>query len=258
VAIVDGRAWQHGSVAWKIVTFAVVSRRVRGGVLTTGSAGEADDGCWKSVQGFLVPPPLRGLMSEIGDALVLVDQVHACRIGDDAATEWLARYALGAALRTAGAILLSREQARDVAQDVAVDVLVSLPRLRDPAAFDAWVHRITVRHTLRALRRRRARELVEMPLHGFAAEREAVAAGGDLDLLLSARGALAIGLARLPARQQVALALRYVHDLSDVEIAAALGCRIGSVHSLLSRARSALRQDPALEGLSAVREGEPR
>ena len=197
-------------------------------------------------------------MTEMRDAKELADQVHAYRMGDDAAAEWLARYALGSALRTAGGILRSREQARDVAQDVGVDVLVSLPHLRDPAAFDAWVHRITVRHTLRTLRRRRARELLETPLHGFTVGRKDIQQGEDLDLVLSARDALAVGLARLPARQQVALALRYVHDLSDAEIAAALGCRIGSVHSLLSRARSALRQDPALEGLSAVRGGEPR
>ena len=207
---------------------------------------------------FWSPCHLGAWMREMRDAMVLADQVHAYRMGDGAAAEWLARYALGSALRTAGAILRSREQARDVAQDVAVNVLVSLPHLRDPAAFDAWVHRITVRHTLRALRRRRARELVEIPLHGFAVGREAVADGEDLDLVLSARDALAVGLARLPAKQRVALALRYVHDLSDAEIAAALGCRIGSVHSLLSRARSALRLDPALESLSAVREGEPR
>lgn len=188
----------------------------------------------------------------------LADQVQAYRAGDRAAAERLARHALTSAVRTAGAILRSREQAMDVAQDVAVDVLVSLPSLRDPAAFDAWVHRITVRHTLRALRRRRARELVEMPLHGFAVGRGAGADGEALNLMLSAREALAIGMARLPAKQRVALALRYVHDLSDAEIAAALGCRIGSVHSLLSRARSALRLDPALTSLSAEREGEPR
>jgi DNA-directed RNA polymerase specialized sigma24 family protein len=34
-----------------------------------------------------------------------------------------------------------------------------------------------------------------------------------------------------------------VHDLSDAEIAAALGCRQGTVHALLSRGRQALRRD---------------
>jgi RNA polymerase sigma-70 factor (ECF subfamily) len=60
------------------------------------------------------------------------------------------------------------------------------------------------------------------------------------------RGALADALSELPPKQRVALALRYVHDLSDAEIAAALGCRQGTVHALLSRGRAALRHDPQL------------
>ena len=59
------------------------------------------------------------------------------------------------------------------------------------------------------------------------------------------------GLAKLPVKQQFALVLRYVHDLSDEEIAAALGCRPGTVHALLSRGRVALRRhierDPVTE-----------
>jgi RNA polymerase sigma-70 factor (ECF subfamily) len=44
----------------------------------------------------------------------------------------------------------------------------------------------------------------------------------------------------LPVRQRIALTLRYVHDLSDVEIAAALTCRRGTANSLLSRGRALL------------------
>lgn len=68
----------------------------------------------------------------------------------------VARRALTVALRTAGGIVGNREQAADIAQEVALDVLKSLPRLRDPAAFDAWVRKIAVRHTLRALRKQRS------------------------------------------------------------------------------------------------------
>ena len=74
--------------------------------------------------------------------------------------------------------------------------------------------------------------------------------GPDREALLSARQALAAALAQLPPRQRLALALRYVHDLSDAEIAAALGCRVGTAHALLSRARAALRQDPLLAELA--------
>src|SRR4051812_41371326 len=69
--------------------------------------------------------------------------------------EQAARQALNVALRTASPILGSRDEASDVAQDVATEVLRSLRRLRDPDAFDAWVYRITVRHTMRAVRKRK-------------------------------------------------------------------------------------------------------
>lgn len=147
------------------------------------------------------------------------------------------------ALRTAAAIMGSREQAADVAQDVALDVLRSLHTLREPEAFDAWVRRIAVRRTLKAVRARRRPEL---PL-ALAGDIEA--AGYDRDLLIAARAALAQALTTLPPRQRVALALKYVHDLTDVEIADALGCRRGTVHALLSRGRASLREVSALQAL---------
>ena len=57
----------------------------------------------------------------------------------------------------------------------------------------------------------------------------------------SALGAAQL-LAGLPPRQRAALTLRYVHDLEDDAIAAALGCRRGTVRSLLSRGLSTLRE----------------
>jgi RNA polymerase sigma-70 factor (ECF subfamily) len=187
------------------------------------------------------------------------EEVRRFRAGDGAAAEVLARRACRLALRTAAVILHSREEAADVAQDVAVDVLRSLPKLRQPEAFDAWVHRITVRHALRQLRRRRATQAVETPL-ALIAERDEPPApeGPDRAALAAARSMLAAALAKLPPRQRLALALRYVHDLSDAEIAAALGCRIGTAHSLLSRGRAGLRHDAGLADLApAISAGGP-
>jgi RNA polymerase sigma factor (sigma-70 family) len=185
-------------------------------------------------------------------------EVSRFRDGDPAAAEWLARRACRLALRTAAAILHSREEAADVAQDVGVEVLRSLHKLRNPAAFDAWVHRITVRHALRAVRRRRAARVAETPL-GLIPEADQGAEAGGLDPaeLLAARAALAAALGRLPPRQRVALALRYVHDLSEREVAAALGCRLGTAQSLLSRGRARLRRDPRLSELAPVPLGAP-
>ena len=49
-------------------------------------------------------------------------------------------------------------------------------------------------------------------------------------------------LAELPARQRAAVVLRYWHDLDERDIADALGCRPGTVGSLLHRAIARLRE----------------
>ena len=177
------------------------------------------------------------------------DVLARFRREDPMATEVLARRACTLALRTAGAILKSRDAAADIAQDVAIDVLGSAQRLRDPDAFDAWVHRITVRHALRHLRKRGRARTAETPLALLPEAQEPATTEADRDGQIAARDVLAAALAELPVKQRLALALRYVHDLSDVEIAAALRCREGTVHALLSRGRAGLRRDPLLAQL---------
>ena len=170
--------------------------------------------------------------------------------GDADAGDVLAQRTLRLALRTAAAVVRDRADVGDVAQEVVVETLRSVGGLREPAAFDAWVHRITVRVAARWFERQLRRCQCELSLDLEASpewsERDDVGAGVDPADSVTTRMTLADALARLPARQRLALALRYVHDLSDAEIAAALGCRVGTVHALLSRGRSALRGDPAL------------
>jgi RNA polymerase sigma-70 factor (ECF subfamily) len=182
---------------------------------------------------------------------LVAHQVRRFRAGDGDAAERLARRALRLSLRTASALMRSREDAAEVAQEVAVDVLRSLGKLRDPEAFDAWVHRITVRHAMRRLKKERSTRKIETPLALLDEEGlRGATPDSDIDSTLAARQALVEALSRLPAKQRIALALRYVHDLPDAEIAAAFGCRVGTVHALLSRGRKSLRADHQLVGLT--------
>lgn len=50
-------------------------------------------------------------------------------------------------------------------------------------------------------------------------------------------------LAELPPKQRAVLVLRFFHDLSDAEIAADLGCRQGTVRSIVSRSLALLRAE---------------
>ena len=145
------------------------------------------------------------------------------------AEERLVARALMIGRRTALGVLGDRELAADIAQDVALTALEQAKRLRDPAALDAWLHRVAVRRALREAKRSRRRRDAEQRAHR-------VPAVDVLDPVLDL-------LAGLPPRQRAALTLRYVHDLPDAAIAKALGCRTGTVRSLLSRGREALREE---------------
>lgn len=149
----------------------------------------------------------------------------------------LAERALLVARRTALGVLGDHAAADDVAQEVAITALRRIDDLRDPAMLDAWIHRIATRRALkdagrvtrrRAAERRHAAEATPGPS-------ERITARGLGDVLAMLDG--------LPPRQRAALTLRYVHDLDDAQIAAALGCRGGTVRSLLSRGRDALRSN---------------
>jgi DNA-directed RNA polymerase specialized sigma24 family protein len=70
--------------------------------------------------------------------------------------EHVAGRALRVARRTALGILGDAEAAADIAQAVAITAVRRAGSLRDPAALDAWVHRIAVRAALREARRRAA------------------------------------------------------------------------------------------------------
>ncbi|MDX6534698.1 MAG: hypothetical protein QOF68_2442 [Gaiellales bacterium] len=177
------------------------------------------------------------------------DAIRRHRAGERTASDWLARRTLTIALRTAAAVTGSREQAADIAQDVAVEALRGVGRLNDPERFDAWVHRITVRMTMRAIRSRRRRGTVEEPM---AEGLEPIVEHAGVEQVAE-RTAMRRALADLPQRQRIALALRYVHDLSEEEVAEALGCRPGTAASLLSRGRELLRQSAALADFAPAR-----
>ena len=64
------------------------------------------------------------------------------------------------------------------------------------------------------------------------------------DVLL--RAALLGVLRELPARQRAVVALRYLDDYAERDVAAILGCSVGTVKTLGHRALRRLRADPRL------------
>ena len=129
--------------------------------------------------------------------------------------------------RMAYLLVGSRETAQDLVQDSFVRVHAKWASVQEPQAYlrRAVVNACNSHHRRRRLERR------------FSAERAI-----DTDDALDA-DELSDALATLPYRQRAVLVLRYYHDLSEAEIASALGVRPGTVGSLASRALAQLRTE---------------
>lgn len=131
----------------------------------------------------------------------------------------------GPAVRLAFLLCGSEEAARDVAQDAFVALHRKWATVGDPRAY---LRRSVVNGTRSWHRRRRTRDHTPLPVP---------------DDVVQQPDELADVLARLPARQRAAVVLRYHHQCTHDEIATALGCRPGTVGSLLSRALTTLREE---------------
>lgn len=83
--------------------------------------------------------------------MTTIDHAGALAVSrpDTLSDELVAGRALQVARRTALGVLGDAEAAADIAQDVAITAVRRAGSLRDPAALDAWLHRIAVRAALR-------------------------------------------------------------------------------------------------------------
>jgi RNA polymerase sigma-70 factor (sigma-E family) len=131
-----------------------------------------------------------------------------------------------AMVRLALLLVGSQEQAEEIVQDAFAQLFERWDRIDRPGAY---LRTCVVNGCRRTHRRRRQDDR---------------AAAGAPRLLPADLGAndMLDALAALPARRRAAVVLRYYEDLSEAEIADALGVRPGTVKSLLHRGLAQLRQ----------------
>jgi RNA polymerase sigma-70 factor (ECF subfamily) len=166
----------------------------------------------------------------------LGDLVVRAREGDrDAFTELVAR-SIGRLTAAARMILRDEYAAQDAVQETFIEAWRSLPGLREPDRFDAWIRRLLVRACFKGSRRSKRVTAVEIRL---TAGDEPAIAGVERDLDIHDQ--LERGLARLPADQRAVVVLVYYLDLPLADAAQALGIPLGTTKSRLNRATSALR-----------------
>jgi RNA polymerase sigma-70 factor (sigma-E family) len=137
------------------------------------------------------------------------------------------------------AYLLTRDgpAAEDVAQEAFIKVAGRLRHLRSPASFDAYLRRTVINLCMSHHRRQRTARIYVEREAGGPSVREAATGLPDIETQDELRAALV----ELPDRQRAAVVLRYYLDLSEGEVAYALGCSAGAARSLVFRAMETLR-----------------
>jgi RNA polymerase sigma-70 factor (sigma-E family) len=128
--------------------------------------------------------------------------------------------------------------AEDVTQDAYVALHANWRKLRDADKALAYLRASVLNRARSALRRRAVslRYLISVPPPGTAPSAESGALG------LIEHDAILDAVRKLPPRQREAIVLRYYADLSEAEIAEAMGVSRGAVKSHASRGMAALRQ----------------
>lgn len=144
-----------------------------------------------------------------------------------------------------------QELAADMTQDTFVKAYRAYDSLIDREHARAWLYQIAHRIALDEFRRRRIVRF--LPWTGES--RGAAPSAEHLALEGRFSGEMERALLRMPERQRSALILAELHDLTGLELAAALGVSHIAARALLTRARESLRQALAAErALSAEEE----
>ena len=122
-------------------------------------------------------------------------------------------------------------RAEELLQDSLVKLYARWRRMRSPDDAHAYLRRILTNSQISWWRRTRRETLVaDVPERGY----EAHGPHPDADVLRAA-------LRALPPHQRAVVVLRHYEDLSEREIAAVLGCTVGTVKGQNARALQRLR-----------------
>lgn len=146
---------------------------------------------------------------------------HRASFAEFYRTEW------PAAVRLAGLLTQRASLAEDLAQDAFTRMYPKWAQATNPPGY----LRVTVVNACRQWERHNGVQRAKLPLLA------------TIDSVELASSDLADAVASLPYRQRAVLVLRYYADLTESEIAEALGCRAGTVKSLASRALARLQKE---------------
>jgi RNA polymerase sigma-70 factor, ECF subfamily len=133
--------------------------------------------------------------------------------------------------------LRDRDAAEDVTQEVFIKVWRALPGFDGRASLSTWIYTIARNASLSALRARRPQSSLSDPQVMEAVESANAVPSADV---VADRAAILRLVDQLPAKQRQVVMLFYMEAQSYEEVAAMLAMPVGTVKTLLHRARARL------------------
>jgi RNA polymerase sigma factor (sigma-70 family) len=169
------------------------------------------------------------------------DLVDRARRGDVDAYEELVRRYQDLAVRTAY-VIAGGAEAHDAVQEAFVKAYHALSRFRAGASFRPWLLRIVANEAIN--RRRAERRQVNLALRAAESrpDGDAVPSPEGAALERERQEELVQAMQKLKPEDRLVIAYRYWFELSEQEMAEALGVARGTVKSRLSRAMGKLRE----------------
>lgn len=142
--------------------------------------------------------------------------------------------------RLAYSMTRHRARSEDLAQDCFLRVWKALPTYDGRASLSTWIYAIARNVCYTELRRTASRRAVSIDDPDAESELAGENALASVDRLPGATSDVSTLLKRLPERERQALTLFYLEQKSHEETAALLGVPVGTLKSLLHRAKGAL------------------
>jgi RNA polymerase sigma-70 factor (ECF subfamily) len=133
-------------------------------------------------------------------------------------------------------ILRDEDRAQDAVQEALVAAWRGIRALREPGAWDAWLHRSVVRACYRQARNERTRQIAAARVMLL---KEPISE--DAAMAIASRDELERAFRELSVDQRAVVVLYYYGDRQLEEVADILGIPEGTVKSRLHRATQALR-----------------
>jgi RNA polymerase sigma factor (sigma-70 family) len=171
-----------------------------------------------------------------------IELVIRAQAGDVPAYEELVRRYQDNAFRAAYLTTRDAEAAQDAVQAAFIKAYYALRRIRPGAPFRPWILKIVTNEARNGVRSAGRRSHYELQITEALPGDDGAPSPEAAALARLRRDTLVRAVNALPEKDQQAIAYRYFLELSEAEMADALGCARGTVKSRLSRALGRLRK----------------